>query len=51
MRLVSAGGAEVIEVTGDAVSIVQVNEAGAETLPAGSVAVTVKRWLPAASAP
>src|SRR5438128_6181155 len=35
--------------TGGVRSMVHVNDAGAETLPAGSVAVTAKVWLPAAS--
>ena len=49
--LVTAAGAEMIVATGAVVSMAQVNDAGAETLPAGSVAVTAKVWLPAASGP
>src|SRR5438067_13730379 len=49
--LVRGGGPEAIDATGGVVSIVQANEAGAETLPAGSLAVTVSVWLPAAIAP
>jgi hypothetical protein len=45
------GVGAVIDATGAVRSIVQVNEAGAEALPAMSVAVTVKVWLPAASGP
>ena len=43
-----AGGAAVMLTTGGVRSIVQVNEAGLDTFPVGSVAVTEKAWLPAA---
>jgi hypothetical protein len=49
--LVGFAGVDVIDATGAVRSIVQVNEAGVEALPAMSVAVTVKVWLPAASGP
>ena len=42
VRLVGFGGEAVTVATGAATSIVQVKEAGAARLPAGSVAVTVK---------
>ena len=48
--LVTAAGADVIDTTGAVMSIVQVNDAGAERLPAGPVAVTVKEWFPEARA-
>ena len=46
---VRAGGAAVMVRTGAVRSIVQVKEAGLDTLPVGSVAVTEKEWLPAVS--
>jgi len=42
ISFVTAAGLEEIDTAGRVVSIVQLNGAGAETLPAGSVAVTVK---------
>ena len=46
--LVRVAGEEVMVTTGAARSIVQASEAGLDVLPAGSVAVTEKVWLPAA---
>ena len=46
--LVGLAGCELIVTVGAVVSIVQVEEAE-PVLPAGSVAVTVNVWLPAAS--
>jgi hypothetical protein len=40
-------GVDVIDATGGLTVTVQVNETGAETFPAVSVAVTVKVWLAA----
>jgi len=45
--LVGFAGEAVMVATGVVRSIVQLEEAGVDTLPAGSVAVTVKVWLPA----
>jgi hypothetical protein len=51
VAFVGLAGVAVMDVSGAAVSIVQVKLAGvASVLPAGSVARTWKVWLPAASA-
>ena len=50
VRVVGFGGAAVMVAVGGVRSIVQAKEAGADALPAVSVAVTEKVWLPAASA-
>ena len=44
---VGLAGEAVIVATGGVRSTVQAKEAGTETFPAASVAVTVKTWLPA----
>ena len=46
---VSGGGPETMVACGGFVSIVHANDDAAETFPAGSVAVAVKRWLPSTS--
>ena len=48
--MVGFGGEAVMVATGGVRSIVQAKEAGADALPAWSVAVTEKVWLPAARA-